>query len=90
MPVSTPLKVVGAYLPCSEPGSKHIRRTLYKYIAGRIPSSHTQNGDINFALAGDLNATLWDTDRQSGTRTPMDIDHAEQTKAMGLQPIREN
>lgn len=90
--ISTPLTIVGVYMPTSHASDKILRSHIYRKMTTLAEKANDkQEGTHNIIFAGDFNATLTRLDRASGNTNPMDTTH--QTKLMEaklytLDPVR--
>ena len=92
MEVSTPLTVVGVYMPTSHPSDKIVRSQIYRRMKALTEKANDkEEGRHNIIFAGDFNATLNNMDRASGNTNPMDNAHQTQikeTKLYTLDPVQ--
>jgi hypothetical protein len=81
-PESAPLLLTGVYLPTG-PTAPYIRPGLYKHIE-RQHQAHPHHVHI---LAGDMNATLYPTDRDPGRKGSLDPQYRQFIHNLGLLPL---
>jgi hypothetical protein len=81
-PESAPLLLTGVYLPTG-PTAPYIRPGLYKHIE-RQHQAHPHHVHI---LAGDMNATLYPTDRDPGRKGSLDPQYRQFINNLGLLPL---
>ena len=92
MEVSTPLTIVGVYMPTSHPSDKLVRSQIYRRMKALTETANDkEEGRHNIIFAGDFNATLNKMDRASGNTNPMDNAHQTQiqeAKLYTLDPVQ--
>ena len=92
MEVSTPLTIVGVYMPTSHPSDKMVRSQIYRRMKAMTEQANDkEEGRHNILFAGDFNATLNKMDRASGNTNPMDNAHQtkiEEAKLYTLDPVQ--
>jgi hypothetical protein len=81
-PESTPMRITGTYLPTGK-GAQFIRPTLYKFLQECL---NTNKEQVHI-MAGDMNATLYDTDRATGRPSRWDRGYRQFVNETGLQPL---
>ena len=81
LPDSAPLSIVGMYCPHTLPARQHIYAEFAKL------NSRTQEQRRTLLVAGDFNATLWDTDRATGTTYAGDRHHRGFAQDHNLSPV---
>ena len=88
MEVSTPLTIVGVYMPTSHPSDKLVRSQIYRRMKALTEKANDkEEGRHNIIFAGDFNATLNKMDRASGNTNPMDNAHQTQIKEAKLYTL---
>jgi exonuclease III len=88
MEISTPLTIVGVYMPTSHASDKILRSQLYRRIKTLAEKANDkEDGLYNIIIAGDFNATLHRLDRASCNTNPMDSAHQTQIKEAKLYTL---
>lgn len=88
LPGSTPLDLLGVYMPMCHPADKLIRERIYKQIKSLTDDANDkQAGTRNLLVAGDFNASLTDSDRASNRRHTMDAMHRQHMQEAALLPL---
>ena len=81
-PASAPLTVTGAYMPTGC-GAKMTRQSIYKYVKECMASS----ANHVHLVAGDMNAALYPTDRETGKKGSHDAQYQTFMQETGLSPF---
>jgi exonuclease III/ribonuclease HI len=89
MPVSTPITVVGVYMPSGRPGDAMVRQQIYKEVSQIVKQAQGKDGNYTVMVAGDFNATLYDLDRVNGKCHEIDKEHRRQVSTLQLHSLEQ-
>ena len=87
VPSSTPLDVVGVYMPTGQPQDKQTRDEIYKTLATLSGEANSTDDPHYILIGGDFNATLANTDRRSNCCIHTDRQHRHMITESKLHPL---
>ena len=87
LPSSTPLDVVGVYMPTGQSQTKQLREQIYDALAALKAQADSDEDTHHLVIGGDFNATLCDTDRRSNRCVHTDRQHRHKVKEIKLHPM---